>query len=143
MPIKKRRKQKLSVEDINRLMLRIEELSQDELLSQELDVLFVKDIAKHLNLSVQTVKKRIKQGDIPAHTAANGKIFFLRSDFSKNLLTEDGMLTCDEVAKKIRVTTRTIRNWIKNGTLAAKKCGHKWLIDHDDFIDFLESGLYQ
>ena len=69
--------------------------------------------------------------------------FSLRSDFKKNILAEGGMLTCEEVASKIRVTTRTVRNWIKNGKLAAKKYGHKWLIDYDDFVDFLESGLYQ
>ena len=76
MSTKKRRKQKLSVEDINRIILRIDELSQDELLVRELDVLSLKEMAKYLNLSTQTIRKRVKQGDIPAHIAGNGRIFF-------------------------------------------------------------------
>ena len=46
--------------------------------------------------------------------------------------------TPQEVAEELRVTPQTIRNWIKDGTLEARKIGRKWLIPAAVFKRLLE-----
>jgi excisionase family DNA binding protein len=41
--------------------------------------------------------------------------------------------TVEEVAEKARVSTKTVRNWIKCGRLKAHRIGRSYLIHIDDF----------
>jgi excisionase family DNA binding protein len=141
--IKKRRKQKFSVEDINRILRRMGELANNQSTTREIDILSLNEMAGFLKVTPTTLKRHVHNNDINAYVAGNGKIYFIRSDFPKSLFSEQGMLSCEDVAQRMRVTTRTVRNWISDGKLVARKYGQKWLIDQEDFADFLELGLYQ
>ncbi len=50
------------------------------------------------------------------------------------------LYTIDEVAKTLKVTQRTIYNYIKSGTLKAIKIGKHWRIRHEDLELFLRVG---
>jgi excisionase family DNA binding protein len=50
------------------------------------------------------------------------------------------LYTIDEIAEILKVTQRTIYNYIKNGSLKAIKIGKYWRIKHTDFEQFLTTG---
>ena len=45
--------------------------------------------------------------------------------------------TVDEVAGTLRVTKRTVYQWIQDNRLAARKVGKYWRISYDDLRQFL------
>lgn len=47
------------------------------------------------------------------------------------------LYTVDEVTQILKVTQRTVYNYIKNGQLKAIKVGKYWRIRHSDLEDFL------
>lgn len=47
-------------------------------------------------------------------------------------------LTVDEVAKLLRVSIETVRNWIRSGELVALDMGNKYRIYPSDLEDFKE-----
>ncbi|MCR3905560.1 MAG: helix-turn-helix domain-containing protein [Tenericutes bacterium] len=55
-------------------------------------------------------------------------------------MTEFKLYTIDEVAGILKVTQRTIYNYIKSGTLKAIKIGKYWRINHVDLERFLQTG---
>ncbi len=50
------------------------------------------------------------------------------------------LYTIDEIAEILKVTQRTIYNYIKCGSLKAIKIGKYWRVKHSDFEQFLEKG---
>lgn len=50
------------------------------------------------------------------------------------------LYTIDEIAEILKVTQRTIYNYIKSGSLKAVKIGKYWRVKHSDLELFLETG---
>jgi excisionase family DNA binding protein len=50
----------------------------------------------------------------------------------------DKYLTTEEIADSLRVHKVTIVRWIRDGRLAAKKVGRRWLIKETDYNSFVE-----
>ncbi|MDI6452978.1 helix-turn-helix domain-containing protein [Peloplasma aerotolerans] len=55
-------------------------------------------------------------------------------------MSEFKLYTIDEVAGILKVTQRTIYNYIKSGMLKAIKIGKYWRINHVDLERFLQTG---
>lgn len=143
MPKKFRKKIKLTAEDVNTIIDRMEEIAQDEGVAKEIDVVPLAEMAVFMGVSIETLRRRVSNKDIKAYKAGNGKIYFLRSDFDQSLFSESDMMTCQDVARKMNVTPRAVRKWIGKGKLVARRYGWKWLITQDDLLDFLEIGMYE
>ena len=47
------------------------------------------------------------------------------------------LLTLDETAKALKVSTKTVRRWIKSGDLTAHRFGHQWRISESDLQTFI------
>jgi excisionase family DNA binding protein len=56
-------------------------------------------------------------------------------------MAEVKLYTIDEIADILKVTQRTIYNYIKNGALSAIKVGKYWRVRHEHFEKFLENGM--
>ncbi|MBN2504989.1 MAG: helix-turn-helix domain-containing protein [Bacilli bacterium] len=50
------------------------------------------------------------------------------------------LYTVDEIASILKVTKRTLYNYIKSGVLKAVKIGKYWRIKHSDLQDFIDKG---
>jgi excisionase family DNA binding protein len=59
------------------------------------------------------------------------------STMSVNLSEEQTFLTPQEVSALLRVSTQTVRRWIKEGTLPAYKVGRAWRIREVDLDRWL------
>lgn len=46
----------------------------------------------------------------------------------------------EEVAKKLKLTRRTIYTYIHSGKMPAVKIGHEWRVREDDLNQFIEKG---
>jgi len=53
------------------------------------------------------------------------------------------LFTVEEITKILKVTQRTLYNYIKSGTLKAVKIGKYWRVKHTDLQVFLEKGTKQ
>ncbi len=49
------------------------------------------------------------------------------------------VLTVKDIAKQLRVSEKTVRNWIAAGDLAAFDLGHGYRIKRNDYDDFLRN----
>jgi excisionase family DNA binding protein len=47
-------------------------------------------------------------------------------------MSDQSLLTVEQVAGEFQLTTQTIRNWIRSGALAAVKVGHVYRIKRED-----------
>jgi len=47
------------------------------------------------------------------------------------------LLTLDEAAKALKVSTKTVRRWIKAGDLIAHRFGYQWRISEVDLQNFI------
>lgn len=59
------------------------------------------------------------------------------STLSANVLDEQTFLTPQEVSALLRVSTQTVRRWIKEGELPAYKVGRAWRIKEVDLNKWL------
>ena len=50
------------------------------------------------------------------------------------------LYTVEEITTILKVTQRTLYNYIKSGALKAVKIGKYWRVKHTDLQDFLEKG---
>lgn len=50
------------------------------------------------------------------------------------------LLTPEEVAERLSVTPRTVRDWLKAGKLQGMKAGRLWRISEKALCEFLEGG---
>ena len=57
-------------------------------------------------------------------------------------LLTDKLYTVEDIAKMTSLTTRTIRNYLKDGTLKGRKIGGQWRFMKEDLMNFIESGNY-
>ena len=55
-------------------------------------------------------------------------------------MERDKWLTPDEVAEIIRVSGKTVREWLRKGTLKGVKIGKIWRIREDDLKALLSGG---
>ena len=53
------------------------------------------------------------------------------------------LYTIEEVKKILKVTQRTVYNFIKNGDLKAIKIGKYWRVRHADLEEFIAHGTEQ
>jgi excisionase family DNA binding protein len=53
---------------------------------------------------------------------------------------DEPLYTVRDVAERLQVTGRTIRDWIKSGRLKAVRAGHAWRIKASDLDAFLRQG---
>jgi len=53
--------------------------------------------------------------------------------------TREGYITKDEVARRMKKTTRTVEKWQKRGIIPFVKCGHAVLFDWADVQRHLEA----
>ena len=51
--------------------------------------------------------------------------------------TQDRLHTIQDIADECRVSTKTVRGWIKSKELAAYKLGRQWRISDKDLKHFL------
>ncbi len=54
--------------------------------------------------------------------------------------SEFTLYTIDEIVEILKVTQRTIYNYIKSGDLTAIKIGKYWRVKHTDLAQFLDKG---
>ena len=47
-------------------------------------------------------------------------------------MTDEPLLTVEQIAAEFQLTSQTIRNWIKNGALPAIKVGHVYRVRRED-----------
>src|SRR6056297_306994 len=45
-------------------------------------------------------------------------------------------LTVDEISEKLKMHTKTIRRYIREGKIKARKIGKSWYISYEDFLSF-------
>jgi excisionase family DNA binding protein len=50
------------------------------------------------------------------------------------------LYTIEEITEILKVTQRTVYNYIKSGTLKAIKVGKYWRVKHTDLEQFLKTG---
>ncbi|MCL2518923.1 MAG: helix-turn-helix domain-containing protein [Oscillospiraceae bacterium] len=50
------------------------------------------------------------------------------------------LLTVEDIAKMTSMTTRTIRNYLKDGILKGRKIGGQWRFAEEDIKNFMDSG---
>lgn len=50
------------------------------------------------------------------------------------------LLTPEEVAAEVRVTRRTVYEWLRNGKLPGLRAGRWWRVRREDLEAFLRSG---
>jgi excisionase family DNA binding protein len=53
-------------------------------------------------------------------------------------MTDNELLTVEEVAKEIKVHPETVRAWIRSGELVAVDIGGKYRVTRSDLNDFLQ-----
>ena len=53
-------------------------------------------------------------------------------------MSQEEMLTTEEVAKELRVNVKTVRNWIASGELVALDIGNEYRISRTNLNKFIE-----
>jgi excisionase family DNA binding protein len=56
-------------------------------------------------------------------------------------MTDQRLLTVEQVASEFQLTSQTIRNWIKSGALSAVKVGHVYRMRREDVDTMMERHL--
>ena len=51
------------------------------------------------------------------------------------------LLTTKEISTQLKVSDRTVRNWIETGVLKAYRFGNQYRIDTDDFEKFKSQSI--
>lgn len=59
---------------------------------------------------------------------------------TKETCMSDEYMTTDEVARILRVSTKTIRNMCEDGRLKAIRAGRQWRIDREAFEEYRRTG---
>jgi excisionase family DNA binding protein len=54
---------------------------------------------------------------------------------------EDGFYTVEDVAKRLRVTAKTVRTWISQRRLTAFRVGREWRLREVDVQAFIDQHL--
>ena len=52
----------------------------------------------------------------------------------------DKLYTVEDIAQMTSLTTRTIRNYLKDGTLKGRKIGGQWRFTEEDIKNFMDNG---
>jgi len=52
-------------------------------------------------------------------------------------MTEQQLLTVEQIAAEFQLTSQTIRNWIKSGALSAVKIGHVYRVRREDVDEMM------
>ncbi len=52
-------------------------------------------------------------------------------------MTDQPLLTVEQVAKEFQLTSQTIRNWIRSGALSAVKIGHVYRVRREDVDEMM------
>ncbi|MBW4258515.1 helix-turn-helix domain-containing protein [Methanobacterium sp. YSL] len=71
--------------------------------------------------------------------AAYKKAAFLIKVEGGKIMDNFKLYTIEEIARILKVTERTVYNYIRNRTLSAIKIGKYWRIKHEDFESFLSN----
>jgi len=62
---------------------------------------------------------------------------------SKGDIIVEKLYTVDDIATMTMMTSRTIRNYIKDGILKGKKIGGQWRFTEEDIKNLMDNGTYQ
>ena len=57
-------------------------------------------------------------------------------------LLTDKLYTVEDIATMTSLTTRTIRNYLKDGTLKGRKIGGQWRFMKEDIMNFMDNGNF-
>jgi excisionase family DNA binding protein len=52
-------------------------------------------------------------------------------------MTDQQLLTVEQVAREFQLTSQTIRNWIKSGALSAVRIGHVYRVRREDVDEMM------
>jgi len=55
------------------------------------------------------------------------------------VITSLKLYTIEEISEILKVTTRTVYNYIKSGSLNALKMGKYWRVTEDALLEFIEN----
>ena len=94
-------------------------------------------IKELLSLSLEDIRLCAEYAD--KHSNETVRDFFLKASEVKSKgarVPELNLYTVEEVAKTLKVTPRTVMNYIYRGKLPAKKIMEHWLITAEDLAKF-------
>ncbi len=57
------------------------------------------------------------------------------------MMSNEKLLTSTDVAKRLQVNERTVRQWLRKSLLRGYKIGKEWGITEKDFDAFLQAGI--
>jgi excisionase family DNA binding protein len=60
-----------------------------------------------------------------------------RTDDAAPAVTDQQLLTVEQVAQEFQLTSQTIRNWIHSGALSAVKIGHVYRLRREDVDEMM------
>jgi excisionase family DNA binding protein len=98
----------------------------------------VDQVAAELKVSEQAVRKWIKGGELPA-TRTGHAWRVRREDLDEMIARQEDpdLIGADEIARELKVTTQTVRNWIKAGELPATRIKHAWRVRREDLDEMI------
>jgi excisionase family DNA binding protein len=65
----------------------------------------------------------------PSYIPANDALQYIVANFA---MTDEDVLTVEQVATELKLSAQTIRNWIKSGRLPAVQIGHVYRVKRQD-----------
>jgi excisionase family DNA binding protein len=70
----------------------------------------------------------------------SARFAFLELQIEREVSLMEKLFTVEDIAKMASMTTRTIRNYLKDGTLEGRKIGGQWRFTEEDIKKFMDSG---
>jgi excisionase family DNA binding protein len=68
---------------------------------------------------------------------ALSSLHVLKPSLLRFAMTEQQLLTVEQIASEFQLTSQTIRNWIKSGALSAVKIGHVYRVRREDVDEMM------
>jgi excisionase family DNA binding protein len=94
---------------------------------------------EHLYVLQWIVKKTFHRQSYIYKTNYNFSCFYNTRLERRKVLEEFVLYTIEEVMNILKVTRRTVYNYIKNGDVKAIKIGKYWRISHSNLQDFIDT----
>ena len=83
------------------------------------------------DLSYQRLKKNLQRA------GEDGLGQFTKYIKEKRLKDESELLTPDEVGARLKITTQTVKDWLREGKIKGFKMGRLWRIKEEDLEAFI------
>lgn len=98
----------------------------------------VNDLAKRLQVTEKTVYRLITQGKIQGGTRIQGAWRFSEADIIRTVGTLASLHTLSEVAKRFKVTEKTVHRWVNSNQLLSLRVGHRLLFESQEIKRFMD-----